>query len=230
MTAPSPSELPKLIEIPLIRIDATAKEVEEICRKAREQKLYGVCVPSSCVELASSLLEDTEIKTTALVGLIGSEDSDVKRYETEVVIDFGAQEIEVCLNGGRLKDGDRKYVLRELRDIAEAADERIVKVEIRPRLLTREEILLACELILDSGCHFVCLNYVTAPKLAPKLEDIKLSREAVGPQFGIKAGEGILNTETALAMIEAGASRPQRAQWGLSLKSLAGTNAFPHPS
>lgn len=203
MTAPSPAELPKLIEIPLIRIDATAKEVEDICRRAREQKLYGVCVPSSCVELAASLLEDTEIKTTALVGLIGSEDSDVKRYETEVVIDYGAQEIETCLNVGRLKDGDRKYVLRELRDIAEAADERIVKVEIRPRLLTREEILLACELILDSGCHFVCLNYVTAPKI----EDIKLCREAVGEKFGVKAGEGLLDAKTALAMIEAGASR-----------------------
>lgn len=203
MTVPSPSELPKLIEIPLFRADAAAKDVEEICRTAREQKLYGVCVASSRVELATSLLDDTEIKTTALVGWSGAEAADVKRYETEVAIDDGAQEIEVCLNVGKLKDGDRKYVLRELRDVAEAADERIVKVEIRPRLLTREEILLACELIIDSGSHFVSLRYVTQAKL----DDIKLCREAVGPKFGIKAGEEVLDAKMAVAMIEAGANR-----------------------
>ena len=203
MTGISPSELPRLIELPLWRANATAKDIEEICRKAREQKLYSVCVPTSRVELAASLLEDTEIKVTALVGGLGTEDSDVKRYETEVAVDYGAQEIEVCLNVGRLKDGDGKYVLRELRDVAEAADERIVKVEIRPGLLTREEILLACELVLDSGAHFVSARYITSPKI----EDVKLCREAVGPKFGIKAGEEILDTKTALALIEAGATR-----------------------
>jgi len=199
----SPTELAQLIELPLARTDATAKDVEEICRQAREQKLYGICVPSSRIELAATLLDDTEIKITALVGVVGNEDIDVKRYETEVAIDFGAQEIEVCLNVGRLKDGDGKYVLRELRDVAEAADERIVKVEIRPRLLTREEILLACELVLDSGAHFVSARYVTSPKI----EDIQLIRETVGPKFGVKAGEEILETKTALALLEAGATR-----------------------
>jgi len=199
----SPSDLPRLIELPLSRADATAKDVEEVCRVAREQKLYGVCVPSSRLALATLLLEDAEIKITALVGWIGSEDSDVKRYETEVAVDFGVQEIEVCLNVGRLKDGDSKYVLRELRDVAEAADERIVKVEIRPRLLTQEEMLLACELVLDSGAHFVSLGYLSSPRI----EDIKLCREAVGPKFGIKAGELNLDTKTALALLEAGATR-----------------------
>jgi deoxyribose-phosphate aldolase len=199
----SPSELARIIELPLWKTNATAKDVEEICRVAREQKLYGICVPSSRVELAASLLEDSEIKTTALVGLSGNEDNDVKRYETEVSVDYGAQEIEVCLNVGRLKDGDRKYVLRELRDVAEAADERIVKVEIRPNLLTREEMLLACELVLDSGAHFVCARYFSSPKV----EDIKLCREAVGPKFGLKAGEEIMDSKTALALIAAGATR-----------------------
>jgi deoxyribose-phosphate aldolase len=203
VTGISPSELPRLIELPLTRTDATAKDIEEICRAAREQKLYGVCVPSSRIELAASLLDETDIKVTALVGSHGSEDSDVKRFETEVSVDFGAQEIEVCLNVGRLKDNDGKYVLRELRDVAEAADERIVKVEIRPRLLTREEMLLACELVIDSGAHFVSLRYITGAKV----EDVKLCREAVGPKFGIKAGEEILDAQTALALLEAGATR-----------------------
>jgi deoxyribose-phosphate aldolase len=199
----SPSELPRLIEMPLWPVNATAKDVENVCRKAREQNLYGVCVASSRIELAASFLEETAIKLIALVGTSGNEDGDVKRYETEIAIDYGAQEIEVCLNVGRLKDGDQKYVLRELRDVAEAADERIVKVEIRPRLLTREELQLACGLVLDSGAHFVSARYITAPDL----DDIKACREAVGPRFGVKAGSEILDTETALALIAAGATR-----------------------
>jgi len=203
MTEFQPSDLPRIIELPLWRVDATAKDIEEICRQAREQKLYSVCVASSRVELAASLLDESETKVTALVGFSGSEEGDVKRYETEIAIDFGAQEIEVCLNVGRLKDGDKKYVLRELRDVAEAADERIVKVEIRPKLLTRDEIKLACELVLDSGAHFVSAKYIASPSI----EDIQACREAVGPQFGIKAGAEILNTEEALALITAGANR-----------------------
>jgi deoxyribose-phosphate aldolase len=203
MTEIQPSDLPSLIELPLWRIDATAKDVEDICRKAREQKLHGVCVATSRVELAASFLEDSPLKITALVGTAGNEDGDVKRYETETAIDFGAQEIEVCLNVGRLKDGDRKYVLRELRDVAEAADERIVKVELRPRLLTKEELQLACALVLDSGAHYISARYITAPNL----EDIKACREAVGPKFGVKASEEIMDTKLALALIEAGATR-----------------------
>jgi deoxyribose-phosphate aldolase len=215
VTEISPSELPRLIELPLTRADATAKDVEEICRIAREQKLYGVCVPSSRLELAVSLLDETEIKVTALVALAGSEDSDVKRYETEVAVDFGAQEIEVCLNVGRLKDGDGKYVLRELRDVAEAADERIVKVEIRPRLLSREEMLLACQLVIDSGAHFVSLRYISGAKV----DDVKLCREAVGPTFGIKAGEEILDSNAALALLAAGATRLSASNGAYSLSA-----------
>lgn len=203
MTDFNPSDLPRIIELPLWRVDATAKDIEEICRKAREQKLYGVCVASSRVELAVSLLDESDVKVTALVGFSGSEEGDVKRYETEIAIDCGAQEIEVCLNVGKLKDGDRKYVLRELRDVAEAADERIVKVEIRPKLLTREELKLACELVLDSGAHFVSAKYVTSPSI----EDIKACREAIGPKFGLKAGSEILNREEAMALVSAGATR-----------------------
>jgi deoxyribose-phosphate aldolase len=215
MTDFNPSDLPRIIELPLWRVDATAKDIEEICRKAREQKLYGVCVASSRVELAVSLLDESDVKVTALVGFSGSEEGDVKRYETEIAIDCGAQEIEVCLNVGKLKDGDRKYVLRELRDVAEAADERIVKVEIRPKLLTREELKLACELVLDSGAHFVSAKYVTSPSI----EDIKACREAIGPKFGLKAGSEILNREEAMALVSAGATRLSAANGAYPLSN-----------
>lgn len=210
MTDIKPSELPRLFELSLTRADATAKDIEELCGKARDQKLYGVGVATSRVELAASLLEDTDLKVTAFIGWpLGTVDSDVKRYETDVAIDLGAQEFEVTLNVGRLKDGDRKYVLRELRDIAEVADERVVKVALRPRMLTREELLLACELIHESGCQFVCLRTIGSPIL----DEVKLCREALGPKFGIKVGEETLTTRSALALLEAGATRVDVSNW-----------------
>jgi deoxyribose-phosphate aldolase len=197
-------ELPGIIELSLTRADVTAKDIEELARKVREQKLYGICVSSSRVALAVSLLEDTEAKVTAFVGSpLGTPDGDVKRYETEAAIDYGAQEIEVVLNVGRLKDGDQRYVLRELRDVAEAADERIVKVDLQMHLLTREEALLACELILDSGAHFVGTSFHGAPNL----EQLKLLREAVGDKFGVKASCERFDSKIAMALIEAGATR-----------------------
>jgi deoxyribose-phosphate aldolase len=201
VTAPSPSELSGITEFTLAGAAVTAKELEDICRQAGGQKLYGVCVASSRVELAASFLADTDLKVTALVGgPLGTSDGDVKRYETEVAVDYGAQEIEVILNSGRLKDGDHKYVLRELRDVAEAADERIVKANLQTRLLTREEIVLGCELILDSGAHFVCATFAS-------LEDIKLFRETVGPKFGVKAEAPTLDAASAQALVAAGATR-----------------------
>jgi len=212
----SQKELAGRLEVSWFRPEATAKEVEQLCTRARERGIYGVCVPGSRVALAAALLEDAEVKVTGLVGFpLGTADSDVKRYETEAAIDSGAQEIELAAPVGRLKEGDRKYVLREFRDVAEAADERPVKIILEPRLLTREEMLVACELALDSGVQFVCaggghFGHAT-------VEDIKLLRETVGAKFGVKAAIGGFDAPTVLALIDAGAARvgivPDQPGW-----------------
>lgn len=201
MSELSSIELRRISELTLTKPNVTAKDIEDYCRNAIEQKLYGISFFSSRVELAASLLADTEVKIVASIGgFMGTDDSDVKRYETELAIDYGAQEIEVDLNLGRLKDGDRKYVLRELRDVAEAADERIVKVDIQSPFLTREEVLLACELVLDSGAHFISSRFAD-------LDELKLCREAVGPKFGIKAMNSTSEKNEVIAQIQAGATR-----------------------
>ena len=112
----------------------------------------------------------------------------------------------MVLNLGRLKDRDDKFVLRELRDVVEAADERTVKVILETCLLTDEEKVRACHLVLDSGAHFVKTSTGFGSGGAT-IEDVKLLREIVGPKFGVKASGGIRDTATALAMIEAGATR-----------------------
>ena len=212
-------ELARRVELMLVRPGATRRDLEQLCAAARAQGSHTICVCGSQVELARSLLEDTEVRVTGLVGFpLGAADADAKRYETEVAIDHGAQEIETVLNVGRLKDGDHRYVLRELRDIAEAADERHVKVILEMGLLTPEEVRLACELALDSGVHCVCTG--TGLRSAATAQNVQRLRAAVGEKFGVKAA-GLGDVQTALAMIEAGATRIGAAEGLAGLSELA---------
>ncbi len=200
------AELAGLLETTLAQPEVTREAVQRLCASARELGIRGVCVNGSRVELAYALLEESSVKVTALVGYpFGAADSDAKRYETEVAVDHGAHQIETMLNIGRLKDDDRRYVLRELRDIVEAADERPVKVVLESGLLTAEEKLVACELVLESGVHCVCTG--TGLRSAATPADVAELRHALGPKFEIKASGGIANAQVASALAEAGATR-----------------------
>jgi deoxyribose-phosphate aldolase len=202
-----PKEVARFIDHTLLRADARAADIEKLCGEAREHGFYSVCVNGSWIELARHHLGESDVKVASVVGFpLGAMDSDVKRYETEAAIDAGAQEIDVVINIGRLKDGDDKYILRELRNIVEAADERPVKVIIETALCSREEKIRACRLIEEAGAHFVktSTGFSTA---GATVEDVKLLRENVSKKIGVKAAGGIRDLATALAMIEAGATR-----------------------
>lgn len=215
----SPAELARRIERILVRPDAMRRDIEQLCAEARAEGSHCVCVNGSHVELACALLEDSEVKVTGLIAFpLGAADTDAKRYETEVAIDHGAQEIEMVLNIGRLKDGDHRYVLRELRDIAEAADQRPVKVILETGLLTPEEVRRVCELALNSGVHCVCTG--TGLRSAATVEDVRSLRASVGEEFGVKAA-GLSDAQTALALLEAGASRLGTAEGMTGLPNQA---------
>jgi deoxyribose-phosphate aldolase len=145
---------------------------------------------------------------------------DTKRFEAEAAIDDGAQEIDVVLNIGRLKAGDDRYVLRELIDVVEAADERTVKVILETCLLTDDEKIRACKIVVESGAHFVKTSTGFSTSGAT-IADVKLMRATVGPQFGVKASGGIRDTKAALAMIEAGATRLGTSAGVAIVKGLA---------
>ncbi len=200
-------QLAACLDHTLLKADACAKDIERLCVEARQHRLFSVCVNGSWVEQARHWLEESGVKVACVVGFpLGAMSADVKRYETEAAIDDGAHEIDVVVNIGRLKDGDDAFVLRELRDVVEAADERPVKVILETCLLTREEKLRACGLVVESGARFVKTSTGFSTSGAT-VEDVKLLREAVGPGFGVKASGGIRDAKTALAMIEAGATR-----------------------
>jgi deoxyribose-phosphate aldolase len=203
----TPAALARFIDHTQTRADATLQDIEKLCADSREHQFHSVSVNGSWVIAACHFLEGSDVKVGCAVGFpLGAMSGDVKRFETEAAIDDGVQEIDVVLNLGRLKNSDNKYVLRELCDVVEAADERTVKVILETCLLTREEKIRACELVVESGAHFVKTSTGFSTGGAT-VEDVKLIRETVGPKFGVKASGGIHDARTALAMIEAGANR-----------------------
>jgi deoxyribose-phosphate aldolase len=217
----SPAQLAAYIDHTLLKADATAKDIEKLCAEARENHFYSVCVNGSWAGQACHFLEGTGVKVACVVGFpLGAMSGDVKRFETEAAIDEGAQEIDVVLNLGRLKAGNDNHVLRELRDVVEAADEWPVKVILETCLLTREEKIRACKLAVESGARFVKTSTGFSMGGAT-VEDVKLMRETVGPKFGVKASGGIRDTKTALAMIEAGATRLGTSAGVTIVKGLA---------
>jgi len=203
----SPEQLAAYIDHTLLKPDASPAQIEQLCAEAREHRFFSVCVNGTWVSTARHLLEDTDVKIACVVGFpLGAGADDVKRFETEAAVDDGAHEIDVVLNIARLKAGQDRLVFRELVDVVEAADERTVKVILETCLLTEAEKIRACELVVESGAHFVktSTGFSTA---GATLDDVRLMRATVGEKFGVKASGGIRDTATALAMIAAGATR-----------------------
>jgi len=195
------------IDHTLLKPDASLKDIEQLCAEARGHNFHAVCVNGSWVAQARHFLDGCDVKVATVVGFpLGAADSDTKRFETEAAIDNDAQEIDVVINIGRHKDGDDEYVLRELRDVVEAAAERPVKVIIETCLLTSAEKIRACRIVLEAGAQFVKTSTGFSSGGAT-IADVKLLREIVGEKFGVKAAGGIRDAQTALAMIEAGATR-----------------------
>ena len=203
----TPEKLAAYIDHTLLKPDASAAQIEQLCAEAREHGFFAVCVNGAWVAAARHFLDGSDVKVVSVVGFpLGAMAADVKRFETEVAVDDGAHEIDVVLNVARLKAGDDKYVFREIVDVVEAADERPVKVILETCLLTDKEKVRACRLVVDSGAQFVktSTGFSTA---GATVADVQLLRETVGAKFGVKASGGIRDAQTALAMIAAGAMR-----------------------
>ncbi len=197
----------RLLDLALLKADATRAELEKVCAEAKRNAVHGVLVNGSRVMQARHLLDASEVKTLcAIAWPLGAMDADAKRYEVEAALDAGAQGFEVMLNLGRFKDGDDAYVLRELRDVVEAADDFPVVVVIETWLLNREEKARATRLVVDSGAPGIATSTGMSARGAT-IDDVKLLREIAGEKFIVKASGGIADKRIAEAMIEAGATR-----------------------
>lgn len=199
--------LAKHIDHTLLKPDGTEAELIKLCEEAKEYKFFSVCVNPCNIEKAKELLKDSDTKICTVVGFpLGQMTTEAKSFETKEAVFLGAEEVDMVINIGKLKDGDYDYVLEDIRAVVLAAGGVLTKVIIESCLLNDEEKVKACELAKAAGADYVKTSTGFSKSGATK-EDIALMRKTVGPEMGVKASGGIRTLEDALAMIENGASR-----------------------
>lgn len=197
-----------LIDHTLLKQDATKNQIEKLCGEAKQHVFASVCVNPTWVSLSASLLKDSPVKVCTVIGFpLGASTSEVKAFETTDAIEKGADEIDMVLNVGALKDGDFDYVQKDIEAVVQAAKGKaILKVILETCLLTNEQIAKASELSKLAGADFVKTSTGFSTGGAT-VEAVKLMRETVGPDLGVKASGGVRSLADLEAMVEAGATR-----------------------
>lgn len=201
-------ELAKYIDHTLLKADATEAQIEKLCQEAAEYHFKSVCINPAWVAKAKDLLKDSDSLVCTVIGFpLGANTTAVKVFEAQEAVKDGADEIDMVINISRAKDGDWDYVAEDIKAVVNAVDKNITtKVIIETSLLTEEEIQTVSKIVKESGADFVKTSTGFSTGGAT-IKDVKLMREAVGPDFDIKASGGVSNYEEAIAMIDAGATR-----------------------
>ncbi len=203
------SELAKYMDHTLLKADATAEQIDRVAAEARELNTASVCVNGYWVPRVARALEGTDVMTCAVIGFpLGAMSTAAKAAETADVVAAGATEVDMVINIGELKAGNDDAVRADIAAVAEAAHAggALLKVIIECCLLTDEEKVRASRLTVEGGADFVKTSTGFSTGGAT-VEDVRLMRETVGPDFGVKAAGGIRTLADAEAMIEAGANR-----------------------
>lgn len=200
--------LEKFFDHTVLKPEATSMDIKKLCGEAIEYGFFAVCVNSCYVQLAYNQLKNTNVKVASVVGFpLGACDTKSKVYETQIAIKNGAQEIDMVINIGALKEQNFVYVEEDIKAIVDACkDKAILKVIIETCLLTKEEIVKVCKIAKNTGAHFVKTSTGFLGEGA-KVENVMLMKETVGDALQIKASGGIRNLQTAKEMIKAGADR-----------------------
>ncbi|QGU94658.1 deoxyribose-phosphate aldolase [Clostridium bovifaecis] len=196
------------IDHTILKANATLEEVMNICKEAKEYKFASVCVNPYYASVVKEQLKGTGVKTCVVVGFpLGANTKEVKAFETMDAIKNGAEEVDMVINIGALKDKRYDYIEEDIKAVVNAAQGKAcVKVIIECCLLTEEEKIKVCEISKNAGANFVktSTGFSTGGATA---EDVALMRKVVGEELGVKASGGIRDLATAKAMIAAGASR-----------------------
>lgn len=201
-------ELNRMIDHTVLKADSKKADVLRVIEEAKAHHFYSVCINPAWVSLAANELAGSDIQVCTVIGFpLGANTSATKAFETKDAIANGATEVDMVINIGALKDGEDELVQKDIEAVVQAAEKKaLVKVIIETALLTKEEIARVCRLAKAAGADFVktSTGFSTA---GAKVEDVRLMRETVDAEMGVKASGGIHNAEEAQAMVEAGASR-----------------------
>ena len=197
----------KYIDHTLLKADATKQDIVNLCNEAKEYDFFSVCVNPCWIETCLEELKGSDVKVCVVVGFpLGAMTKEAKVLETKDAIEKGADEVDMVINIGKLKDHDDEYVQDEISQIKKACGSNVLKVIIETCLLTEEEKVRACLLAKQAGADFVktSTGFSTA---GATVEDVKLMKDTVGADTFVKAAGGVRNKEDFKNMVEAGADR-----------------------
>ena len=208
-------ELAKMIDHTILKANATQSDIEKLCDEAKKYNFASVCVNPYWIPLASDLLKNSTVKVCTVIGFpLGATSSESKAYETEIAILQGADEVDMVINVGAMKNNKTDIVENDILSVVNSARKTgktqnkniIVKVILETCYLTKDEIKKSCICAKNAGADFVktSTGFGTG---GTTVEDVELMKETVGSSMEVKASGGIRDYETAIKMIEAGATR-----------------------
>lgn len=196
-----------MIDHTLLKPEATRQEILTLCTEAKEYQFASVCVNPVWVPFVVETLQGSSVAVCTVIGFpLGASTIDTKIAETKEAVLNGAMEIDMVINIGLLKSGDKETIKKEIQAIVQAAQGKVVKVIMETCLLTEEEKITACMIAKEAGAHFVKTSTGFSNGGAT-VEDVALMRKIVGDQMGVKASGGIRTWDDAKALIQAGATR-----------------------
>ncbi len=196
-----------IIDHTVLKADASAETVKRYCAEAKEHGFASVCVNTCHVPLVAGELKDSDVKTCCVVGFpLGAMSTEAKAYEAKKAVCEGADEVDMVINVGALKDNNLDFVGDDIKAVVEASRPGTVKVIIETCLLTDKEKITACKLSVEAGAAFVktSTGFSTGGATA---QDVALMKSVVGDKALVKASGGIRTNEQADEMIKAGADR-----------------------
>ena len=200
-------KLSKYIDHTLLKADASLEAIGKLCEEAREYDFKSVCVNTCNIPFCKKQLEGSDVLVCCVIGFpLGAMSTEAKVFEAKDAIAKGADEVDMVINIGRLKDKDYDYVTEEIRKIKEAVGDKTLKVIIETCLLTDEEKVKACECILKAGADFVKTSTGFSTSGAT-FEDVDLLKKTVGDKCFVKAAGGVRSRDDFNKMIELGADR-----------------------
>lgn len=197
----------KFIDHTLLKPEATRQQIDKLVEEAKTYQFKSVCVSPTQVKYVADQLQDSDVLVCTVIGFpSGAQTTATKQFETKDAIENGAQEVDMVINVGALKDKRYDDVEQDIKGVVNAAQGKTVKVILETVLLTKDEIVKASELAKAAGADFVKTSTGFAGGGAT-VEDVKLMKDTVGDDLEVKASGGVRNLEDFNAMIEAGATR-----------------------
>ena len=197
----------KMIDHTVLKADTPLETVKRICDEAMEYGFASVCINPCHVAYCADYLKDSDVNVCTVIGFpLGANTSAVKAFETKDAIANGADEIDMVMNIGALKDKNYDLVRDDVKAVVEAANGTLVKVILETCLLTEDEIKKACELCVEAKADYVKTSTGFSTRGAT-IEDVQIMKEAVHGKAKVKAAGGVRTPEDMVKIVAAGADR-----------------------